>query len=84
MSQITLRQIPKELETRLRAMAQDSHISLNKTIIGILLKALGLSSGGRKKRNLDDLSGSWDSSVAEEFEKNTAVFERIDPEIWQS
>jgi len=49
-----------------------------------LLKALGLSSGGRKKRNLDDLSGSWDSSAAEEFEKNTAVFERVDPEIWQS
>jgi plasmid stability protein len=84
MSQITLRQIPKDLETRLRAMAQESHTSLNKTIIAILLKALGLSSGGRKKRNLDDLSGSWDSSEAEEFEKNTAVFERIDPEIWQS
>jgi hypothetical protein len=84
MSQITLRQIPKELETRLRAMAQDSHTSLNKTIIAILLKAMGLSSGGRKKRNLDDLSGSWNSSEAEEFEKNTAVFERIDPEIWQS
>ena len=65
-------------------MAQDSHTSLNKTIIAILLKAMGLSSGGRKKRNLDDLSGSWNSSEAEEFEKNTAVFERIDPEIWQS
>ena len=84
MSQITLRQIPKDLETRLRAMAQESHTSLNKTIIAILLKAIGLSSGERKKRNLDDLSGSWDSSEAEEFEKNTTVFERIDPEIWQS
>ncbi len=84
MSQITLRQIPKDLESRLRTMARENHASLNKTIISILLKALGLSSEGRKKRDLDDLSGSWDSSEAKEFEKNTAIFERIDQETWQS
>lgn len=43
MSHLTLRQIPKDLGTRLRAVAEQSHISLNKTIIAILLKALGLS-----------------------------------------
>lgn len=84
MSQITLRNIPKDLETRLRAMARDRHTSLNKTIIAILLKTLGLSSEGRKKRDLENLSGSWDSSEAEEFNRNTAIFEQIDPEIWQS
>ena len=65
-------------------MAQDRHSSLNKTIIAILLNALGLSSKGRKKRDLDDLSGCWNPSEAEEFEKNIAVFERIDPDIWKS
>jgi plasmid stability protein len=84
MSQITLRNIPRDLETRLRAMAQDSHTSLNKTIIAILLNALGLSSKERKKRDLEDLSGCWSSSEMEEFETNTTVFERIDRDIWKS
>lgn len=84
MSQITLRNIPKELETRLRAMAQDNHTSLNKTIIAILFSALGLSQKGGKRRDLDDLSGSWSAAEAEEFAVNTAVFQRIDPEIWRS
>jgi hypothetical protein len=65
-------------------MARESHTSLNKTIIAILLNALGLSSKGRKKRDLDDLSGCWSASEAEEFEKNTAVFKQIDPDIWKS
>ena len=84
MSQITLRNIPRDLETRLRAIAQDSHKSLNKTIVAILLNALGLSSEGRKKRDLDDLSGCWSSSEVEEFEANTSIFERIDRDIWKS
>ena len=50
-------------------------MSLNKTIITILLNALGLSSKGRKKRDLDDLSGCWDSAEADAFERNTAIFE---------
>ncbi len=68
----------------MRALAQESHTSLNKTIISILLKALGLSLEDRKKRDLENLSGSWSASEAKEFEENTAIFEQIDPEIWRS
>jgi hypothetical protein len=84
MSQITLRKLPEELETRLRALARESHTSLNKTIISVLLKALGLAQESRKKRDLDDLSGTWSASEAEEFDKSTAIFEQIDPEVWRS
>jgi hypothetical protein len=82
MSQTTLRQIPAALDRRLRDLARRSGSSLNKTIIAILLKALGIDEGGGKKRDLRRLAGTWNEEQANEFEKNTRVFEDIDPEIW--
>ena len=83
MSQITLRQIPDNLERQLRILAQQHKTSLNKTIIFLLQQALGLSENSRKMRNLSDLKGTWDSAQAAEFEANTKIFERIDREIWE-
>ena len=82
MSQITLRQIPDNLERQLRILAQQHKTSLNKTIIFLLQQALGLSENSRKARDLSDLKGTWDSAQAAEFEENTKIFERIDREIW--
>lgn len=82
MSQTTLRRIPAALDKRLRALARQSGSSLNKTIIAVLLKALGIDEGGGKKRDLRRLAGTWDEEQGREFEKNTLLFEDIDLEIW--
>ncbi len=82
MSQITLRDMPEVLDHQLRSLAKKNHNSLNKTIQVILLEALGLSENENKKRDLSDLAGLWSQEEFDEFEKNTAIFEDIDDEIW--
>lgn len=84
MSQITIRKIPENIERQIRTLAQKDHCSLNQTVIKLLGKALGTEEKSKKKRDLSQLAGTWDNVQAEEFEKNTKIFEQIDEEIWQT
>jgi plasmid stability protein len=84
MNQLTLRQIPVPLEQKLRVLAKETGQSLNKTIIGILSNSLFVQS--QPKRNVRDLSflaGQWSQEEYDEFKKNTAFFDEIDPELWK-
>ncbi|MCD4722892.1 MAG: hypothetical protein K8S13_24000 [Desulfobacula sp.] len=64
-------------------MSKKQNKSINKTIIALLEKALGLRDNSNKKRDLSKLAGTWDKSQSEEFIKNTAMFDKIDREIWE-
>lgn len=83
MSQITIRNLPGYLEKQIRSLSKKNNLSLNKTIIQLIKKSLGGGSEVVKKRSLSDLSGSWSQNEYREFEKNTAVFNKIDKEIWK-
>lgn len=83
MKQLTLRQIPPIIEEKLRKLAQERGQSINKTVIYLLKKALGLEKAGRKYRDVSELSGNWSKEEAEAFMKNTEVFEQIDEEVWK-
>ena len=83
MSQITLRQIPDVLESQLRNLAKKNKTSLNKVILALLMKTLGLSADSNKKRDLGDLCGTWNPDQFAEFKKNTEQFNQIDPEVWK-
>ncbi len=83
MSQITLRQIPDMLDKQLRTLAGKKGISLNKTVLSLLMENLGLSANSDRKRDLTDLCGTWTSNQYEEFQRNTEQFNQIDPEIWE-
>ena len=82
MSQITLRDVPQELDNRLRELARAQNRSLNRTVIGVLMESLHLGDGKDRKRDLSDLAGTWSDEEAQEFEANTRVFDQIDDEIW--
>ncbi len=82
MSQITIRKIPENLDKQLRTLARTQNISLNKIVIQLLQRVLGIT--GNKQRDLSDIVGTWDKEQCEEFEKNTKVFNEIDNEIWES
>jgi hypothetical protein len=84
MSQITLRDLPEPLEREIRKEAQRRGSSLNKVIISIIEKGLGLQSRLGKKRDLTSLAGTWDEAALAEFLDATSVFETIDAENWQS
>jgi len=75
MSQITIRKIPENLNKQIRTLALTKNISLNKMVIQLLQRALGIT--GNKQRNLSDIAGTWDKEQYEEFEKNTQVYNEI-------
>ena len=85
MSQITLRNIPEPVDHKLRALAKQSGQSINRTILEVLKKGLGLSDAPpTKKRDLSAFVGIWTKEEAEEFDRNiNAMFETIDEEMWK-
>lgn len=83
MSQITLRNMSKELEKRIRALARKRNESLNTTINRLLSEALGIRVGQAKKRDLSALAATWSQEEYERFEESVHVFETIDRDVWE-
>jgi hypothetical protein len=84
MSQISVRNIPEKLDKQLRKLSRKNHVSLNKTIILLLEKALGLNKDKDKVRRLSHLAGTWTQSEAKEFESHIQIFNKVDKEIWET
>lgn len=81
---ITLHNIDPVISQKLVEKANRDGLSLNKTAQKLLGDALGVSKvKTKKKRDLSWLYGSWTKKEAEEFDKATEVFERIDPDDWK-
>ena len=83
MRQLTLRQIPEEVEHELRRRASQTGSSLNHTAIVTLQTGLGLTPPARRRRDLSRFAGRWTEAEADEFDRNTQVFGQIDAELWQ-
>jgi len=83
LKQLTLRNIPEDIEREIRRIARERGSSINKTIHELLGEALGIDRTSRKKRDLSDFAGFWDKEEAKEFEKATEVFEKVDEELWK-
>lgn len=81
--QLTLRDIPEDLEKEIRRIARERGTSINKTIRELLSESLGIDQSSGKKRDLSDFAGFWDEEEAEEFDKATEVFEKVDEELWK-
>jgi len=82
--QMTLRQIPDEVEAGLRAKAQKTGRSLNRTAITLLEQALTPREAGTQKRDLSRFLGQWSREECLAFERGTSIFGQIDAEVWQS
>jgi len=83
MKQITVRNISPSLAQALDRARKIKGKSLNRTVIELLMQALGLTADQEYDNGLEKLAGSWSQEEFEEFEKNTAVFEQIDEELWR-
>ena len=84
MNQMTLRQIPKPVENEIRRLAAKTGDSINKTVIKLLKKSLGISDNLGKKRDLSQLAGTWTDEDEREFRQSTAIFDQIDEDIWKN
>lgn len=83
MNQITLRDIPSDIENFIRNIAQKKRQSINKTILEFLRKGLGIPEQGKKRRDLSSLAGTWTEQDLVEFKESTKIFEDIDDEMWK-
>jgi plasmid stability protein len=83
MNQLTLRNIPDDLERAIRDSSKKSGQSINETVLDLLRKGISLSQEGNKQRDLSLMSGTWSQKEFEEFENNIKVCEQIDEDIWK-
>lgn len=85
MTTMTLRGIDDAVSVALKERARKEGASVNAVTLRILKEALGIE---KKKRSvvyddLDHLAGTWSAQDAAEFESATAVFKKVDEDMWK-
>lgn len=70
--QMTIRGLDARLERTLRAEAKRRGLSVNRTVLGLLLESTGLAETPARNTaprfdDLDHLAGTWSAEEAEEF-----------------
>jgi plasmid stability protein len=81
MKQITIRNIPDEVRKAIQREAAQKGLSLNKSCISLLERAVRKNKAPEKKtatryHDLDHLAGLWSREEAAEFDKNVR-FQRM-------
>jgi plasmid stability protein len=85
MKAVTLRNLPRNLEHKIRKKALESGRSLNKTVIDLLEEGAGIKKAQKKKsyHDLDSLAGKWSEREFREFERAVADQRVVDEELWK-
>ncbi len=82
--QWTVRDVPPELDQRVREVAKAKGLSLNKAVIRVVEEALGGEKiPSRKKRDLSKFVGTIRGEDAKGFLNALKDFEKIDWEAWK-
>lgn len=79
--QYTIRNIPAEVDRRLRDSAHQLHRSLNQTLLDLLARAAGVSATTTSYRDLDAFFGSWTKDTA--VDQALAEQRTIDRKLWK-
>jgi len=83
---ITLRNLPPEVARRVREEADRMGVSLNRAVIRMLMKALGLDGPEQRPRvhhDFDRFAGTWSKKEAAAFEKGLSERRGTDSELWE-
>lgn len=85
MKSITIRGIDNRLQAELEKKAAKEEMSINKTILSLLKKALGIEDKVNfpTYNDLDHLAGTWSEKDEREFNMATEQFNKIDEDIWK-
>ena len=83
MRHLTLRAVPEDLARALEKEKRRRGRSLNQTVEDLLRQGLDLDTDRSYSNGLGRLAGGWSQEDLESFEKATAVFERIDEDLWR-
>jgi hypothetical protein len=82
---MTLRGVDETIAAVLKEKARQEETSVNAVMLRILRESLGID---KKKRSavyndLDCLAGTWSSQESDDFLRATAVFEKVDEDMWK-
>ncbi|RJQ53242.1 MAG: hypothetical protein C4521_08230 [Actinobacteria bacterium] len=87
MKQLTIRDLPPEVERAVREESKKENVSLNRAVIRLLKKAIGVREAKPREKfvyhDLDELAGAWSVAEAEEFDRYLGEQRRIDEELWK-
>ena len=87
MKQITIRNIPDEIERIVKKEARVKGLSLNKAFISLLERITCIRAKGKKKKisyhDLDHLFGVWAKEDETSFNKNLELQRKLDEELWK-
>lgn len=79
--QYTVENIPDEIERALRERAATENIALDRVLIDALARGLGLSTNGRKSRNLSNIAGK--GLITAEMRAAFEEQRQVDPALWR-
>lgn len=86
MKQLTIRGFDQELEQRLRELASEKQISLNRAALALMRRGAGLADRRESTDSvgsaLDSFIGVWSDDDEEEFLRAIEPLDRVDAEFW--
>ena len=82
MRQLTVRHVTDELAKALKEEQRRRGTSLNQTVLDLLSRATGIAPDTRYDNGLGQLAGDWDQEELDAFERDTAIFDTVDEEMW--
>ncbi len=86
MTQLTIRGFDEQLERRLRRLARNEGLSLNKAALELMRRGAGLDSPADRRDvigdGLDKFIGAWSKEEEQELLNSIQIFEQIDESFW--
>lgn len=83
MKTMTVRNIPDEVATLLKSMAESSDASINATAVRVLSNGVLPNPKKRVKNDFSRYCGGWSQKEFDDFEAAVADCERVNPEDWK-
>ncbi len=94
MKQLTLRGFDPELERRLRKLARERSLSLNRAALLLMRRGAGLATTTEHSADLtegtqaigpalDRFIGVWSDDEERAFLRSIEALERVDPDLWE-
>lgn len=86
MATMSIRGLDDKVLSRLKRQAQREGASVNSLVLRILHDEGATRPSASRlqpRRDLSALAGTWTAREAREFERATAPFREVDPELWK-
>lgn len=82
MRTLTIRNVPKRLAEALDRERRRNDASLNRTVLDLLGRSLGIDGDNPRRNGLARLAGTWSAEEQHRFDAAVAPFETVDEDMW--